>query len=246
METRGKEPQTEPLLSPGDWTRLRRWYRRHGRHTLPWRHKPSAWGALLAETLLRRTRADLAARLYPTLLAQFPDALAVVRHPHRWRKLVRPLGLAWRAETFVSACKALVKKHLGQIPETETSLLALPGVGHYVARAVMCFSFRRAAVLVDTNTIRLSARISGRKADPARHRSREIQGLVSRLGPGGRASSAHDNFALLDLAALVCLPQHPLCHRCPVAPACVTGRSRLSIDAPAMVAESLRGYRRRL
>lgn len=235
-----------PLLSPMDWARLRRWYRDHGRHTLPWRHKPSPWEILVAETLLRRTRADLAARLYSTLLAEFPDPLAVVRHPQRWRELTNPLGLAWRAETFIKACKALLKEHTGQIPRNETALLALPGVGHYVARGVLCFGFSRAAVLVDTNTIRLSARLSGRKADPARHRSPEIQRLVARLGAGGKAPGAHDNFALLDLAALVCLPQRPLCHSCPVVSACATGRSRLSTGLPAMVAEpSAKRYKRR-
>jgi A/G-specific adenine glycosylase len=220
-----------------DWARLRRWYRRQGRHTLPWRHNPSPWGILLAETLLRRTRADLAARLYATLLAEFPDPLAVIRHPHRWQQLTAPLGLAWRAETFVRACETLLKEHTGEVPRNESALLALPGVGHYVARGVMCFGFRQRAVLVDTNTIRVSGRLSGRKADPARHRGHEVQQLVGRLGPGGRAPRGHDNFALLDLAALVCLPRDPLCHSCPVVGACATGRSRLSTAMPTMVAE---------
>ena len=226
-----------PLLSRADWVSLRRWFRRHGRHAFPWRHKPTSWRILVAETLLRRTRADIAARLYPSLLNEFPDPAAVVQRPQRWRDLTAPLGLAWRADTFVRACKALIEKHAGRIPTSEDALLALPGVGHYVARGVRCFGFGKASVLVDTNTIRLSSRLSGSKVDPTRHRSRDIQQLVARLGPSGRALGANDNFALLDLAALVCLPHDPKCHACPVATSCATGHSRVDLDTPAMAAE---------
>lgn len=165
------------------------------------------------------------------LLAEFPDPSAVVAAPARWKHLTRSLGLAWRAETFVRACKALAERHQGAVPANETELLRLPGVGHYVARAVLCFGFGRRGVLVDTNTVRLAARISGTKANPAHHRNREVQCLVARLWPTAKPPSAPENFALLDLAGLVCVPQRPKCETCPIVRACVTGRSTLSAGA---------------
>jgi adenine-specific DNA glycosylase len=62
---------------------------------------------LLAEALLHRTRADIAARIYPQLVSEFPDAQAVLDRADRWRELVRPAGLAWRAEAFLGCCQRL-------------------------------------------------------------------------------------------------------------------------------------------
>jgi A/G-specific adenine glycosylase len=175
---------------------------------------------LLAETLLRRTRADIAARLYPDLLKEFAHPSRVVADAHRWKQKTRSLGLAWRSEMFIRTCQSLVGSHRGAVPADEITLQGLPGIGHYVARAVRCFGFGSPAVLVDTNTIRLASRISGAHVNPGRHRSQAVQQLVGRLGH----SAPEDNFALFDLAALVCRPRRPLCEVCPVASVCITGR----------------------
>lgn len=215
------------LLSARYWARLRQWYRTHGRHELPWRHDRSPWKVLLAETLLHRTRAEIAAVIYPKLVSELPSPAAVVERPARWRELMRPAGLAWRAETFLATCRVLVEKHHGQVPEDLQALVALPGVGHYVAQAVLCFGFGRRAVIVDTNTIRLAARISGEALNPAHHRSRAVHQMVRRLGPGAKAPDAEDNLALLDLAGLVCQARAPRCGICPIQAGCVTGLSTL-------------------
>lgn len=219
----GTSPGT--LLDPRDWKRLRSWYRLHGRHDLPWRKNRSPWRVLLAETLLHRTRADSVARLYPEIVEEFPAPAAILERPQLWRELVRPAGLTWRVETFIRACSELVRKHGNRVPPEIAALEALPGIGHYVAHAVVCFGFGERAALVDTNTIRLAGRISGRDLDPSRHRSRAVRETVARLGPDGGAPDAEDNFALLDLAALVCTPRAPRCMVCPLRESCVTGRS---------------------
>ncbi len=214
-----------PILTPAAWRSLRQWYRRHGRHELPWRRLKSPWAILVAETLLRRTRAELAARVYQDVLKHFRSPASVVRRPRTWRSLTKTLGLAWRGDTFIKACKILTSKYQGHVPSKEVELLALPGVGHYVAKAVLLFGFSRPAVLTDANTIRLASRISGLPLSPARHRNRSVQSIVATLGPSHRPTSAADSFALIDLAALVCSPRRPRCGSCPVARCCVTGRT---------------------
>src|SRR5205809_6900784 len=90
-----RRQQRQPLLPTAVRARLRSWHRTWGRHTLPWRRDRSPWGILVAETLLRRTRAETAARIYSMLLSEFPEPSAVVASPARWTRLTRPLGLAW-------------------------------------------------------------------------------------------------------------------------------------------------------
>ncbi len=217
----------EPLLGTRDWQRLRRWYGLHGRHDLPWRQSRSPWRVLIAETLLHRTRAASAAAVYPEVVRKFLSPEAVLDRPELWRELTRSLGLAWRAEKFLLTCSELVQGHGGRVPDGMPALEALPGVGHYVANAVVCFGFGRRAVLVDTNTIRLAGRVSGEVLDPSRHRNRAVRETVARLGADGRAPDADDNFAFLDLAALVCTPRAPQCTVCPLMEGCSTGRSAM-------------------
>lgn len=216
----------ESLLEARDWERLRRWYGSYGRHNLPWRQNRSPWRVLLAETLLHRTRAASVATVYPAVVREFPSPQAIPERAELWRELTRSLGLAWRAEKFILTCQELVRKHNGQVPERIGDLERLPGIGHYVASAVACFGFNRPAVLVDTNTIRLASRISGKELAPSRHRTRAVRETVARLGEGG-APEPDDNFALLDLAALVCTPRLPQCTVCPLMEGCVTGRSAI-------------------
>ena len=166
------------------------------------------------------------------VVGEFPSPGAVLERTELWRELTKPLGLAWRVETFVRACSELVQEHADSVPGEATTLEKLPGIGHYVAHAVICFGFGERAHLVDTNTIRVAGRVSGTDLDPSRHRTRAVRQAVASLGPDGSAPDADDNFALLDLAALVCTPRAPRCMVCPLRESCVTGRYRtdLAVD----------------
>ena len=58
--------------------------------------------------------------------------------------------------------------HGGELPETESDLLALPGVGSYTAAAVLAFAFRRRSLVLDVNVRRVLARIDQGVEHPAR------------------------------------------------------------------------------
>jgi A/G-specific adenine glycosylase len=221
-------PLAHRALLPGAaWAKLRAWYGANGRHDLPWRRHSDPWRILVAETLLHRTRADIAAQLYTMMIDEFRGPRDVLRHADRWRELVLPGGLAWRADAFVSCCEQLEHTFNSAVPEGRAHLERLAGVGHYVAEAVRCFGYGIPSVLVDTNTIRLASRISGLHASPTQHRNRAVHELVGRLSDHAAPPPADDNYALLDLAALVCLPGTPRCEACPIAAWCRTGKSKV-------------------
>lgn len=213
-----------PLLSTQDWRRLRGWYRTHGRR-LPWRRHKSPWSILLAETLLHRTRADIVEALYPVTFSEFPSPKEVVGKKKRWIEIAHRGGLFWRAHKFIKACEILVNDHSGHVPSDRRKLESLPGVGHYIASAVRCFGFGIAESVTDTNTLRLAGRIAGQPVNPGQHRSQTVRKLTARLGVNGQPARSKDNYALLDLAALVCRPTKPLCQECPLRFCCSTGRN---------------------
>ena len=215
--------ETDPLISRKGWRRLRSWYRTHGRHQLPWRQSRSPWSVFLAEFLLLRTRAESVARVFPGVLERFPGAETVIGDAPVWKCLSHSLGLRWRTDSFVEACHSLKSRHHGDIPVSRKELLDLPGVGHYIASAIRSFAWNLPEILVDTNTMRLAGRLSGNMIDNRHHRSQRIRTQVGRLTDVSTTNPREDNYALLDLAATVCLPSRPLCRQCPISECCVTG-----------------------
>ena len=220
------------VLSSGHWTNLRSWHREHGRHNLPWRLGSTPWKVLLAEVLLHRTRASAVGRLYDEVLKKFPVPEAIVGRPADWLETTSSAGLAWRSRVFISTCDRLVTLYRGSVPSGWADLISLPGIGHYIASAVRCFGFGFPEVIVDINTIRLASRITGESLNATHHRSRKVKQAVASILANGTASCVEDNYALLDLAALVCPTKKPLCGQCPLVSGCITGSYLASVSPP--------------
>ena len=130
------------------------------------------------------------------------------------------LGLRWRTDNLVSAARFVRDRLAGQVPDNWQQLVAIPGVGDYIASAVLCFAFNRPSVLMDTNTRRIARRVLGEVPTPPDWRLR--LSLHELAGP--RGSDIQWNQSLLDLGALVCRARAPRCGECPVRSHCATGR----------------------
>lgn len=199
---------------------LFRWAGDHQR-SLPWRTGgENRWQVLVAETLLRRTNAKAASRVYPVAIERFPSPQAVVKDPEAWVQLTAPLGLAWRAKGFVHTAEAILRDFGGAVPGERASLLRLPQVGHYAAGAVEVFADGGRAVLVDTNFVRFASRFSGAELDATQHRTARVAEAVRSVLPNPDGVDAEEAWALLDLTALVCKSKGPSCHTCPLRMSC--------------------------
>ena len=191
----------------------------------PWRDQVDPWHVLMAEVCLHRTRADQARPVYEKLAALAPTPADMVTNARKTRTAMRSLGLKWRADNMVKIARALVKDHNGQVPDNSLELRSLPGVGDYVANAVLTFGFGRRAVIVDTNTTRIVGRVRGREDRTLRWQLRlDLHGLAGREGP-----DADFNYALLDLGGTVCRASSPLCDDCPVRRHCATHRTAATV-----------------
>ncbi|MDR7554065.1 MAG: DNA glycosylase [Armatimonadota bacterium] len=176
----------------------------------------------MAEMMLRRTRAEQVVPVFRRFLRLFPTPRSLAdAPPGSVKRVLRPLGLHWRAGDVVRAGRLLGREAGGRVPANAEALRALPGVGEYVARAVACFAFGRPVAVVDTNTARVVSRFFaiGCRGEP--RRSREVAALLEHLLD--RRRPREFNWALIDLAATVCRPRGPLCSRCPLEDACMKG-----------------------
>jgi A/G-specific adenine glycosylase len=211
------------VATPGrTWIRRRvlAWFRSSGR-TFPWRGTRDPFAVLIAELLLQRTRADLVEPVYRRFIALYPDAQRLARADERdVLDLLRPLGFLHRSARLPSLGRELLARHDGAVPRSFPALMALPGVGRYVANAVLTIAFGEARPLLDPNVLRLMSRAFDRQTSRSRARDDPAMWLfVEALTP--RRNAREFSLALVDLGAMVCVPRHPRCHECPLRTGCV-------------------------
>jgi len=187
--------------------------------SFPWRETNNPFHVLIAEMMLRRTQARQVVPVYQTFIATYPDATALANaSADAIAQDLYSLGLAWRGPAFQAMARALVEDHAGQVPDDYGALKKLPGIGDYVAAAVCCFAFGQAVILADTNTVRVVGRIFGVPTHAESRRRKPIRQLLEQLLD--REHPRTFNLALLDLAALICLPVRPRCPQCPISAFC--------------------------
>jgi A/G-specific adenine glycosylase len=195
---------------------LLRWGRAN-RRNFPWRTETDPFRILVAEVLLQRSRGKTVAKVYEQLLRRWPDAEALAgARIASIRSVIRPLGLIRRAETLRELAREVVAR--GGVPNSVERLLELPGVGPYAAHATLAVAFGRHVPTVDGVTARVYRRYFGLPSDLPPVANRPLWEVVEGVTPRRRVREW--NWAVLDLAATVCMPQVPRCPTCPLEQHC--------------------------
>ncbi len=187
----------------------------------PWRHTGDRFHALIAETMLQRTRAEQVRPVYLDFVKKYETPEDVLDDSEKSvLHLLKPLGLSWRARSMMKLVKELSERK--RMPDNIDELLELTGVGPYAAAALLSFHMGKRAVIVDNNVVRLYSRYFGFGSTDTTRRSKDFLSLAERITPksGFRAF----NYALLDHTRALCRPK-PLCPKCPLRQSCVYGRN---------------------
>jgi A/G-specific adenine glycosylase len=180
----------------------------------PWRHNRSPYCTAIAELMLRRTQANQVVKVFEEFVDKFPVLSAASQAtPEALRRILYPLGLEWRASTMIDFIHQAHLRFGNDLPLNETELRTLPGVGDYVAAAIVCFAGEQASVLIDTNVVRVLGRIFGVDTSGEARRRKSMRDIAERTI--FKAKPADYHYALLDFAALVCTARSPKCTSCP-------------------------------
>jgi A/G-specific adenine glycosylase len=201
------------------------WFREH-RRDFSFRRRPTPYKVLLAEMLLRKTRAADADRVFIQLHRRYPSPRALSRaRINALRAAVRPIGLPGRAVSLIKLGRDLVERHDGRVPHNRHELLSLPGVGPYSAGAILSLGFGIPAPMVDGPIGRVLRRISGLSNNGgAPYYDKRVWAFAEQLLP---AEGVRDfQLALLDVGALLCRPAKPLCSECPLENICSYAEDR--------------------
>ena len=193
------------------------WFKKNKRD-LPWR-KADAWGVLVSEFMLQQTPVNRVLPIYQEWMKHWPTAADLASaSPAEVITAWGRLGYPRRALRLHECAKVITRDLSGKIPEDESELRKLPGIGEYTAAAMAAFAFNKRSLVLDINIRRLFARLydgveiptqSATKTEKSRYEE-----LIPKKDPHTWAA------ATMELGAIICTAQSPKCGICPVAHGC--------------------------
>src|SRR4051794_10328269 len=192
------------------------WYEREQRD-LPWRREGvSPWQILVSEFMLQQTPVARVEPIWRDWVARWPTPSATAAASaadvlRAWGKL----GYPRRAKRLHECALAIAGEHGDVVPSDVETLLSLPGIGAYTARAVACFAYGQRVPVVDTNVRRVVARAVHGRADATASTSPRDLTDVAALLPD-KVDAPRFSVALMELGATVCTARSPRCGICPL------------------------------
>lgn len=135
-----------------------KWYEEN-RRDLPWRPKANAgqraqnpYRILVSEVMLQQTQVSRVLEKYKEFLQKFPtvEKLAEANLADVLR-VWQGLGYNRRGKFLRQAAQEIQTRFGGKFPKDYDSLVSLPGVGDYTAKAVLTFAHNQRHTFVETN-----------------------------------------------------------------------------------------------
>ena len=197
------------------------WYDNNKRD-LPWRKKVSGtrkeYFTLVSEFMLQQTQVKTVIPYFENFISKIPDLKSLSRvSDAKLMKCWEGLGYYSRARNLKKSAKYIINEFNGQLPNNEDDLKSLPGVGDYTSKAIMAIAFNKKIIPLDGNIERVLKRYLFLKKDE------EIQkkNLANKKNIFGTTLRSSDYAqALMELGALICKPNNPICNQCPISKNC--------------------------
>ena len=230
------EQMVEPLLF---------WFSQSHRD-LPWRREPSPYHVWVSEVMLQQTRVEAVRPYYERFLAALPTVQALAGCPQeQLLKLWEGLGYYSRARNLQRAAQEIVRCYNGQLPASYDLLKKLPGIGDYTAGAIASIAFDLPVPAVDGNVLRVLTRVLACPDDIALPATKEaFRQLLLPVEPTPGAGAF--NQALMELGAVVCLPNSPpQCLVCPLQGLCLAHQQGCETDFPVKTPKKARRIEQR-
>ena len=194
--------------------KLLQWWDKHGR-VFPWRFEKDPYRILIAEIFLHRTNSSQVEKIYNKFIGKFPDIESLLNANEKDISFfLNSLGLKWRQDLFKKMLLILKNKYQGKIPLNYEDLRALPGIGDYIAAAIIIFTQNTPLPLLDTNIVRIVGRLFCLKITDSSRRSKLFRNYI--YCTLYRKDPRIFYYALIDFAALVCKSEKPDCNNCPL------------------------------
>lgn len=194
---------------------LHQWYL-HNRRDLPWRQTQDPYAIWVSEVMLQQTQVKTVLPYYERFMAVFPTVQHLADATlQAVLKAWEGLGYYSRARNLHRAAGIVASQMDGRLARDWQAFKRLPGVGDYIAAAVLSIAFGCPHAAADGNVKRVLSRLFLIDVPVNQAASHKVfqataQQLLSHDFPGDH------NQAVMELGALVCTPRQPACDSCPL------------------------------
>ena len=187
-------------------------------HSFPWRSMCNPYRVWLSEIMLQQTQVKTVVPFYNRWVAKFPTIKSVAEtNIDSLLKMWEGLGYYARVRNFHSACIVVMSRFGGRMPDNYQDFQSLPGVGPYVAGAVMSIAYNLPIPAVDGNAYRVVSRIKSINL-PFNSCKNELVAFLSDHISLNRPGDF--NQAIMDLGREICTSKNPSCDVCPIQKNC--------------------------
>jgi A/G-specific adenine glycosylase len=200
------------------------WAQTH-QEIFPWRLTSDPYKILISELLLRKTTRSQVCKIFNSFFREYPNLKSLASASEASiKRVIKPLGMEHkRATALKRVAQVLLENYRGEIPADRSELMELPNVGLYTANAVLIFAYNVSEPLLDTNIIRVVARVFSLVSK--KKRLRDDPAMWKRIEEMMPMENAKGFFwAILDFAYSICLPKNPKCQTCFLLEMCNYGK----------------------
>lgn len=208
------------------------WFKKHGRHDLPWQVQQTPYRVWVSEIMLQQTQVITVIPYFERFMQTFPDVKNLAnadidRVLHLWTGL----GYYARARNLHKTAKIIAGQYNGRFPTEYDELVKLPGIGRSTAGAILSLACGQRFPILDGNVKRVLCRYhaiegwSGKKKVENR-----LWQLSDEHTP--RKNVTDYTQAIMDLGATLCTRRNPKCASCPVNDNCCANVSGRQHDFP--------------
>ena len=197
------------------------WYDINKR-SLPWRKKTSSkkrqYYTLVSEFMLQQTQVVTVIPYFNRFIENIPDLETLASFENqKLIKLWEGLGYYSRVRNLKKTAQVIIKDFNKRLPDNFLDLKSLPGIGDYTASAISAIAFNKPFIPLDGNVERVLKRYLYLKKENQIQKDNLIKSKKV-LGTSSRSSDYAQ--ALMELGALICRPNNPLCEKCPISKNC--------------------------
>ena len=195
------------------------WYN-HSKRELPWRDSHDPYNIWVSEVILQQTRVRQGLEYYHNFLKKFPNVRILAEaKEEEVLKVWQGLGYYSRARNMHHAAKTILAQYEGEFPEDYISIRNLKGIGDYTAAAIASIAFSLPYAVVDGNVFRVLSRLFGIPTTiDSSAGKKEFYSIAQMMLDTSRPGES--NQALMELGAILCLPDQPSCLTCPLMKKC--------------------------
>ncbi|MCP1727928.1 A/G-specific adenine glycosylase [Natronospira proteinivora] len=196
------------------------WYRRAGRHRLPWQQDPSPYRVWVSEIMLQQTQVTTVIPYFERFMKRFPTVSDLAAAPidevlHLWSGL----GYYARARNLHKAAVQIETEHGGVFPEDIEAVMALPGIGRSTAGAILALARGQRHPILDGNVKRVLARYHTIDGWPGRTAVARTLWAKAEAHLPETDIKAYTQ-GMMDLGATLCTRSRPACGQCPLETDC--------------------------